>query len=632
MANEGRDLKISILSDLDGFDTDRAATDLEQLGDSARDASRRMDDYEQSADGAQRSLKDIGDASRDASRDLDDVGDAARDVGDDLKRAGDDAKDYGRETEQALDEVGDAARASARETERHLKDSDNAFDRYGTQAEQTARKVDDAFDRIASASRSNTRKVDNDLDRASRGMDDFKNEAGQSGREAAASFRGGFEDVTEGVQEVAANAFGGFGPLGAAAGLAIAAGLGIGVSMLEKAADKANEVKQRVIDLSNEIVDAGGKLEDVDIAEQMRSWSDEIADNKSWWELWQESNTTNLEKVKEAADETGIGFETMFAAMSGLDADAAQDVLDNLNQQIEEQRQLREDYLETLGKQEDRQGAISQAYLGEIEALEERKQAVEEALGVTEDATEMARLEKEAIDEVVAAQEEEARAAEEVAEAQRRASEAREEATELIEDFIDPLESYTEALEETGDKHGATIDQMITDLEEQVTAQRDWADNLQTLAKRGVDEGVLAELARLGPEGAPMVQELTNASDKKLQEWATLMGVQAEHGVNDRFIASLIDGKPGVERAGEGLGQAAVDGINNKQGAVASAARGTRRAMETELAGSPINVDVDINGPSRSQLWAVRSTISNSLGTITVPVAPGTLKASRMRS
>ncbi len=65
------------------------------------------------------------------------------------------------------------------------------------------------------------------------GMDDFKQEANQTARESAASFDGSAESIVDVFQEVAANAFQGFGPAGAVAGLAIAAGIGLGVKAFE---------------------------------------------------------------------------------------------------------------------------------------------------------------------------------------------------------------------------------------------------------------------------------------------------------------------------------------------------------------------------------------------------------------
>src|SRR5699024_2105248 len=56
----------------------------------------------------------------------------------------------------------------------------------------------------------------------------------------------------------------------------------------------------------------------------------------------------------------------------------------------------------------------------------------------------------------------------------------------------------------------------ISSLEDQVSAQGDWADNMAILAQKGVSEGVLAELAKL-PQGAERVEQLTHLSEDELE-------------------------------------------------------------------------------------------------------------------
>jgi hypothetical protein len=73
-----------------------------------------------------------------------------------------------------------------------------------------------------------------------------------------------------------------------------------------------------------------------------------------------------------------------------------------------------------------------------------------------------------------------------------------------------------------GEEALPSVDQWLQKLEEQQAAMTAWADNMAALAQRGVSEGVLLELAKLGPEGAPMVAQLVNASDTEL---ARLEGV-----------------------------------------------------------------------------------------------------------
>src|SRR5690606_11320044 len=68
-----------------------------------------------------------------------------------------------------------------------------------------------------------------------------------------------------------------------------------------------------------------------------------------------------------------------------------------------------------------------------------------------------------------------------------------------------------------------SVDAWLSKLEEQQAAMSAWADNMATLAKRGVSEGVLVELGKLGPEGAPMIAQLVNASDSELARLESVM-------------------------------------------------------------------------------------------------------------
>lgn len=152
-----------------------------------------------------------------------------------------------------------------------LEKGADKLDEFGDQAKTTATKIDGAFEKIAASSRANVRKVDADLDRAGKGLDDFRDEAGSTGREAAASFSGSFDDVADGIQEVAANAFAGFGPAGAAAGMLAAAGLGVVLS-------KVTETKEKVADLrkafTTALVDDGAIGRDL-ILDRLRELADD---------------------------------------------------------------------------------------------------------------------------------------------------------------------------------------------------------------------------------------------------------------------------------------------------------------------------------------------------------------------
>lgn len=228
MADKARDLQFRVLSDLSKLDLDKPARDLDQLGDAGRKA---LDDVQGK---------------------LDDAGAAARGFADD-------ARDAGRQAGRAFSDTADDVKATGRATRDYADD-----------ARDVARKVVRAFDDISDASRKSSKHIDDDLDDAKHGLGEFKDEAKSSGREAAASFGGGFDDITSFVQETAANAFGGFGPLGAAAGIAAAAGIGIITKVFSDSKEKAEEAKASIGDWVQAFIDGQGKIQEATIAGKLK--------------------------------------------------------------------------------------------------------------------------------------------------------------------------------------------------------------------------------------------------------------------------------------------------------------------------------------------------------------------------
>lgn len=158
--------------------------------------------------------------NRDVREGLEDVGDAL----DDLARGGDDA---GGKLERSLE---NAARETER-TERGFKDLSDTVQRESR-----------------TAGRDIERGIGDGLDKAGDGMNDFKDEAKSTAREGAASFSGEFSDVGDVIQETLANALSGFGPIGAAAGIAAAVGFGALYAQIEKDTEAAEERVQSMYD------------------------------------------------------------------------------------------------------------------------------------------------------------------------------------------------------------------------------------------------------------------------------------------------------------------------------------------------------------------------------------------------
>lgn len=237
-----------------------------------------------------------------------------------------------RETDDLGDKLDDLGRSDA---DKALHDVEDAADDAADAARDLADDLADVEDAVPSDV---GRKLGDDLeegfDRAGEGAAEFKDEAQQSAREGAASFSGEFEDVADYMQEVLANALSGFGPVGAAAGLAAAAGLGILVSTLQDGEEAAEATKDRIIDLAGQIREVDGDLSRLDMRSIIIDWSAEISDTKRWFELWQDAPLTKVEQLATAADTLGLSLDDLVAALHDVDGPEAARVTELLDERL----------------------------------------------------------------------------------------------------------------------------------------------------------------------------------------------------------------------------------------------------------------------------------------------------------
>lgn len=63
---------------------------------------------------------------------------------------------------------------------------------------------------------------------------------------------------------------------------------------------------------------------------------------------------------------------------------------------------------------------------------------------------------------------------------------------------------------------------LMKNLQGQVDVMKNWASNIDSLAKRGIDEGLLDSLRKMGPEAAGQIQALTKMSDSELNKYVAL--------------------------------------------------------------------------------------------------------------
>lgn len=174
-----------------------------------------------------------------------------------------------KDVEGALEKVGstlDDVAADSRKTADRMGDdlADGITD--GTKdAERSIERLEKTFRELAtegkkaSASTGDTLgdSVQRGTKKAEGALDEFKSEANSTAKESAASFDGSAESIVGSFQEIAANAFAGFGPAGAIAGLAAAAGIGLAMAGLEDAKEETERLTEMAMALAEEYRNTG---------------------------------------------------------------------------------------------------------------------------------------------------------------------------------------------------------------------------------------------------------------------------------------------------------------------------------------------------------------------------------------
>lgn len=199
------------------------------------------------------------------------------------------------EASDAFDDLEKAAKGA--NVERELEKAQRATEDLGDE-------LDDARDnlkRLGYDGRDAGDDVKRGMKRAEDGVEEFKDEANSTAREAAASFDGSAESIADVFQEIAANAFAGFGPAGAVAGLAAAAGIGLAVAGFEQMDEASEESKERANEWADSYIEAGGRVLD---------FQQTIA-------RVQEITTKRYDEATKNADLWGVSVETAISAMAG---------------------------------------------------------------------------------------------------------------------------------------------------------------------------------------------------------------------------------------------------------------------------------------------------------------------------
>lgn len=228
------------------------------------------------------------------------------------------------DAEKALTDLGKSKGPD--QLERGLEDAQKESKQLAKETKKTADTIEQEYRQSYKKMKDS---ADDAYDKAGAGAQDFKRESVSTARESAASFSGEFDDVGDLVQETLANAFFGFGPVGAAAGLAAAAGLGIVFNELNKQKDAADELKSKMAGMYQAAVEEGrAYLDEAQILKEMQDI------------MWNPDRVGEYDKALGDSKALSLDISTVLAAQAG-DTSAIRDVQERINA-------LRADELGTL--------------------------------------------------------------------------------------------------------------------------------------------------------------------------------------------------------------------------------------------------------------------------------------------
>lgn len=175
-------------------------------------------------------------------------------------------------------------------------------------------------------------------------------------------------------------------------------------------------------------------------------------------------------------------------------------------------------------------------------------------------------------------------------------NEAQRKAVEMMQqEFANLKGEVQNAFQAIEQQTALSADQMTANLQKNIDAVDKWSQNLETLAKRGLDQGLIEQMRQAGPKMANQTQALVDSSDEQLgrlnTKW-TEAGDKAKEGflrgiratgqelppeiesmvtaVGDEFRSALADA--GFEVKGREILQKVSDGMRSGKGDVQQAA------------------------------------------------------------
>jgi hypothetical protein len=510
-------------------------------------------------------IADVVDAIRGArnlGESFDDVADALGDV----DHAADDASGGARKMDSAFQDVagalGDVDHAAAGIAE--VGDQADAAKRDADGMEKSFREAFDSVRKESKSAADGVGSIKEGTAEASEGVKEFGREARRRPRKrSAASFDGSADSIAGSFQELAANAFAGFGPAGAVAGLAAAAGIGIVTSKMEEAKEKAQETAEQVAEIAGELIDLG----------DTHLGSEQVLANLKEMASTAEDGKIPLEELRTLTERAGISYTDYAQGIAG-DSDALQGSYDEVQHSLQ-------DYQEGLDKVDAKYGHNSEQSLkyrkgvqDQVQALLEARDAILEQDAALGKGTTAAQDYADAAQGITVVTDEQAAAHERTAARIQEASDKQAAYNEVLKTTADPVSVYTDLLsqkeaaerktaEETAAATKSSSDSwedyatdvtvttadLIAEWNKQAEENAAFADNLAKIGAAG-GQALADEMRAKGPEVAgATAAAIAQADPATMQAAIDAHGRATGSAIVTAMGAGIVSNKTGLQTA-----------------------------------------------------------------------------------
>ena len=149
--------------------------------------------------------------------------------------------------------------------------------------------------------------------------------------------------------------------------------------------------------------------------------------------------------------------------------------------------------------------------------------------------------------------------------------EIRDSVSSSVKSQIDIFAEY-----EGATKH--SVEEILKNMNDQVAGLREWSTNIEELAKKGIDEGLLQELMKMGPEGAGYVAAFNEMTAPELEEASRLF--QEAMLIPDETITTV---EENYKTVGETAYKSYLETLDENKTKVADETKGTFEDIGEEI-------------------------------------------------